>query len=123
MLKISAITRKLIAVPAIAAITLAGGSLLSAAHASASGVINVHAYSDVVAISGAGLPAGDVIYITLVAPDGESFDLTNSVVADRAGTFETDVPTWQFRSAGIGYWTVDVSDLDGQGTTLTVFID
>lgn len=122
MLKLGNVSRKLLAVPAVAAITLAGGSLLAAPHAGAAGVIDVHAYSDVVAISGAGLPAGDMLTITLVAPDGESFDLSNSVVADRAGTFETDVPTWQFRSAGVGYWIVEVSDYNGQGTTLRVFI-
>ncbi len=107
----------------LAAAAVATPLLSAATHASAAGVVHVDAYSDVVEVSGNGLPAFDGVYVTFTAPDGESFDLTRPVSTDRYGSFDTTVATRQFLSVGAGYWTVDVSDDYGQSTELTVLID
>lgn len=115
---------KTIAISATLAAAAVATPLLSAAtHVSAAGMVHVDAYSDVVEISGNGLPAYDGIYIEFTAPDGESFDLTRPVSSDRYGQFDTTVSTGQFLRVAAGYWNVAVSDDYGQSTTLTVLID
>ena len=107
----------------LAASAIAAPLLGVAAHTQAAGVVHVDAGSRYVEISGDGLPAYDGIYVEFTAPDGESFDLTRAVSADRYGSFDTTVSTGQFLSVGAGFWTVDVTDDYGQSTSMTVLID
>ena len=121
MLHITHLSKKLLAVPAIAALTLAGLPLMGAMHASADGVITVHAYSDVVEVDGAGLPAYDTVDVQFQAPDGETFDAGLGETG-ATGHFILTIPTDEFLSVGAGYWNVAVGDEYGQATVVTVYI-
>ena len=121
MFHINSITKKFLAVPAVAALALAGLPLLGSAHASASGVITVNAYSDVVQVYGEGLPAYDTVDVQFEAPDGEVFDAGLGETG-ATGHFILTLPTDEFLSVGVGYWTVAVGDEYGQSTTISVFI-
>ena len=117
-------TLKTFALSATLVATAVATPLLGAAqHSQAAGVVHVDAGSRTVEIYGDGLPAFDGIYVEFVAPDGETFDLTRAVSADRFGSFDTTVSTGQFLSVSAGYWTVNVADDYGQSTSLSVLID
>jgi hypothetical protein len=122
MFHISTITRKLLVVPAVAALALAGLPLLGSAHASASGVITVNANSSVVQVYGEGLPAYDTVDVQFEAPDGETFDAGLGETG-ATGHFILTLPVDDFLAVGAGYWTVAVGDEYGQSTVLTIFID
>jgi hypothetical protein len=116
------LARYCIGVLLIAVLAFAALPVLGAKPAQASGTVYVDVYDDVVEIYGEGFNPGALVTITLTSPSGEVFTLEQTVVADTAGTFATEVPTWQFRAAGIGYWQFDFADDFGNFARMKVLI-
>jgi|GEM_PF-3999539 len=116
------LARRCFAVLLIAALAFAALPLLGARSVQARGTVHVDVYDDVVEIYGEGLNAGALVTITLTSPSGDVFTLEETIVADTEGTFATEVPTWQFRAAGIGYWQFDFADDFGNFARLKVLI-
>lgn len=116
------IARRCFGVLLIAVLAVAALPALGVRHAQASGTVYVDVYDDVVEIYGESFNPGAIVTITLTSPGGEVFTLEQSVVADTEGTFATEVPTWQFRAAGVGYWQFDFADDFGNVARIKVLI-